>query len=100
MHSSRVAQDAPPFQMPNPHRAHHRALLWDTVYCDLSVTQSLSWLNLRALSNTLHAVPFDPREPPPAMRKRVNADVSLDLKRTGTRGKTKGIKFAFNNLLH
>ena len=100
IHSSRTAKNAPPLEMPKPHQAHHRALLWDTVYCDLSVTQSLPWLNLRVLVNTLHAVPLDPREPPPAVRKTVNADVSPDLKRTSTRGKAKGIRFPFNNLFN
>ena len=98
INSSRAAQKAPSLEMPKPHQVHHRALLWDTVYCDVSLTQSLPWLHLRALSNMLHAVPLDPREPPPAAPKRVHADVSPDMNKTSARAKSKGTKFQINNL--
>ena len=100
MHSSREARNAPPFEMPKPHETHHRALLWDTVYCDLSLTQSIPWLNLRTLFNTLHGIAFDPRDPPPAVRRRGSADVSPDVNRRSTRGKPKGIEFLINDVFN
>ena len=98
LHSNRTAKSAPAFEMPKPHQIHHRALLWDTVYCDLSLTQSLPWLHLRALFNTLHAVAFDPRDPP--TRRRLNVDASPDLKRIGARVQPKGITFVTNDLFN
>ena len=96
MHSNRASKNAPPFEMPKPHHIHHRALLWDTVYCDLSLTQSLPWLHLRAVLSTLQASVFDPRDPPLTMPKKANADVSPELHRTGAREKQQGMMFPAN----
>ena len=66
MHSDRVTNNVPAFNMPST-GPHHRAGMWDTVYSDLQLAAKLPWLTLGSynMMDFDAGTRFDSRDPTP-----------------------------------